>query len=365
MTPGRPPVPSSPFGGPESHPAPGGPTYAHEGAAISAPMGAPPEMDEGDGPTIRFDPRKVADFVRREAASAPQGMPVAPAFAGQAPPAFAGHPASPLSGSNQLASTTPYPAPAGGQAPQPAAWQQGGERSTTEPLMPRGGQGMADGPSDPAEQWGPAMTPHGTIRMSTADVVRIDAMVRAKQMTADSSTAPLVQSTSPAPPPNVAGLAPLAPAMAAPNRQLKKMLIVAGTTAGAGFLVLAILYFALVRGSGGATATAASTHREATPPASVGPSSTPGDVAPSTPAPIPPTPSEPVPGGPASGTPTASAAPTAPLPSTTTPPVKTTTTAASPAKTGTGSSAGAPPKKDCSKLRFLEKELCLKGQAAR
>ena len=374
MTPGRPPVPSSPFGGPENRPAPSGPADAHEDTAISSQMGAPPQMDELDGPTIRFDPRKVADFVRRgaaPAAPAPHGIPspsafagqASPAFAGQVSPAFAGHPAPPSSGANQPVNTTPYPVPVGGQAPQSGPWQQSGERSATDVLMPQDVQGMAGGPSDPAGHWGPAMTPHGTIRMTAADAARIDEMVRAKQMTADSSTAPLVQSTTPAPPPNVAqGLALIAPAAAAPNRQLRKMLIVAGATAGAGFLLLAILYFAVVRGSGVAPAPASSAKPEVPPPTSVVPTSpsTPNTTI-EPPAPDPPVPGERAPGGSLSGTPASSTAPVSPPPSVT-PAVKTTATAPNPAKTGAGGSTSTAPKKDCSKLKFVEREQCLKSQ---
>jgi serine/threonine-protein kinase len=378
MTPGRQPVPSSPLGGPESRPAPSGPAHAHENAAISSPMGASPPMDELEGPTIRLDPRKVADFVRREtspAAPAPQGIPAPPAFAGQAPPAFAGPPAPPSSGANQPVNTTPYPVPAGNQAQQPGPWQQSGERSSTDVLMPQGGQGIADGPSDPAGYWGPAMTPHGTIKMTAADAARIDGMVRAKQMTADSSTAPLVQSTPEAPPSHFTPeLALIAPGAAAPNRPLRKMLIVAGATTGAGFLVLAILYFAVFRGSGGATAPAASTNPEVTPPASVEPSSpiTPTTATSGTPASDPP-----VPGGTGSGSPTSGSAPTSVIPAPVDPPTapSTATTPAKPATTttsttlstkpGTGGTAWTPPKKDCSKLKLFEKELCLKSQAAK
>jgi serine/threonine-protein kinase len=384
MTPGRPPVPSSPFAGPESHPAPSGPAHAHEDTAISSQMGAPPQMDELDGPTIRFDPRKVADFVRRgaaPAAPAPHGAPsppafagqASPAFAGQASPAFAGHPAPPSSGANQPVNTTPYPVPVGGQAPQSGPWQQSGERSATDVLMPQDVQGMAGGPFDPAGHWGPAMTPHGTIRMTAADAARIDEMVRAKQMTADSSTAPLVQSTTQAPPPNVApGLALIAPAAAAPNRQLRKMLIVAGATAGAGFLLLAILYFAVVRGSGVAPAAPPSANPEVKPPASVVPTSpsTPNTTS-GTPSPDPPVPSGTEPGTPTSGSapqpvvPAPGDPPTPP--STATTPVKPSTTAPTTpsTKAGPGGGSTGPAKRDCSKLKFLEKQRCEQGLLAK
>ena len=341
-------------------------------------------MDELDAPTIRFDPRKVADFVRRgaaPAAPAPHGIPAptafagqaSPAAAGQASPAFAGHPAPPSSGANHPVHTTPYPAPVGGQAPQSGPWQQSGERSATDVLMPQGVQGMAGGPSDPAGYWGPAMTPHGTIKMTAADAARIDEMVRAKQMTADSSTAPLVQSTTRAPPPNVAPeLALIAPAAAAPNRQIRKMLIVAGATAGAGFLVLAILYFAVLRGSGGTTAPASSAKPDVPPPTSAAPTS------PSTPNTTIETPTSdpPVPGGTEPGTPTSGSTPQPVVPapgdpptppSTATTPVKPPTTAPTTPSTKAGPSGGStgPVKRDCSKLKFLDKQKCEQGLLAK
>jgi serine/threonine-protein kinase len=220
----------------------------------------------------------------------------------------------------------------------------------------------------------PEMTPRGTVKMSAADVLQLHPPKGAALPTPISTTAPLVLSgivpaVKSAPPVSSIKSAPApsaAPRCAASARAIPsrgegfalRVLVGAAVTTSLGLLLLAALYFAIYATSADAPATGSLVVPEssALPPAAAS-SSMPRMT--------------PVVSAPSAGAPPSSASSVAlaPGPSVSGPPAPSTAPAreAKPpprpaAPLGATQSTPSPrPPRDCSKLRFIAREKCLKG----
>ena len=346
-------APASPFGAPEPSPLQGEPPS--EGMEVVSWIELSPQIDASEAATIRLDSRNAPDFMRSLAASAPP----TPAPFRPPPPPFQEEYAS---------GTPPSSAPPEVQAPRSRPWEPGVEHSSTDVLAGFGGDNKApDGAGAPnlLGQWGPGMTPHGTIKMSAADAARWPAVAPMRRLGADSSTAPLVQAANDgAAPSGTPRHASDARALSSGNQPFQKMLIVAVAIAGISMLLGTILYFTVLRGPA-TPSTIASPVPPQTTDASALPFNAPTPNTRATDTPVLDTSTAP-PHAPASTTALSTEPaplPAAILPEQSTPKATVTPPPASTGVRGAGAGSGGSTRKpqDCSKLIFVEKAQCLKG----